>query len=129
MERSEKQWVANSVLFSRLVREMTSQNELIFTCDWDDPPHLFFENEKNRYFVFLDPNFMARWKPALWERWRSLVAGKFGTDSYSVLRYDFGVRYGVCTNDYKDLRSIISEDENISIIYQDGAVFVFRLAM
>ncbi len=63
------------------LKENTDSNELIYTADWDDAPELFYFNHRNRYLVFLDPNFMYYWNPRVWEKWDSLSNGHYGSNT------------------------------------------------
>ncbi|TNE49398.1 MAG: hypothetical protein EP343_12025 [Deltaproteobacteria bacterium] len=109
------------------LKKHTKDNEVVFTCDWDDGPELIFFNHKNRYLVLLDPNFMYFWKPKLWIKWDRLAHGNYGKRSYSILKNDFKVRYGVCTREFWNLRKQINRDSRMKIVYSDKETYVFKL--
>jgi hypothetical protein len=99
--------------------------EVVFTCDWDDAPQLFYFNHSNRYLVFLDPTFIYAWDPELWREWSLLAHGNFSLDTYDKLK-KYG-RYGICTSDFKTLYGIIRVDDRIDIVYEDPNFYVFKI--
>lgn len=105
--------------------EHTDDDELVFTCDWDDTPALFFYNHRNRYPVFMDPNFMYVWDPAHWEEWYGTAHGDFGGRTYNLLaeRYE----YGVCTWDFEHLKWIVENDPRMEVVFDSGGSWVFRI--
>jgi hypothetical protein len=109
------------------LKEHTNDNELVFTGDWDDAPGLFFYNDKNRYFVFLDPNFMYYWDKDVWKKWDDTVNGRMGNKTYDILKNDFKVNYGVATSNFSNFKKIITNDQHMKIVYQDRNAFVFKL--
>lgn len=109
------------------LKENTEDDELVYTGDWDDGPELFFFNHKNRYLVFLDPNFMFYWNPDVWRRWDACSNGRLGDETFDVLKNEFKVRYGVATSDFSGLRRIIEKDERMKIVFDSPHAYVFRL--
>ncbi len=109
------------------LKKHTKKDEVVFTCDWDDGPELIFFNHHNRYLIFLDPNFMYFWKPKLWVKWDKLAHGRFGNKTHDILKKDFKVRYGVCTREFGDLRSLIKRDKQIKIVFEKDGAYVFKL--
>jgi hypothetical protein len=109
------------------LKENTEEDELIYTGDWDDAPELFFFNHKNRYLVFLDPNFMFYWNPDIWRRWDACSNGRLGDQTFDVLKNEFKVRYGVATSDFGGLRKIIERDNRMKIVFDSPHAYVFKL--
>ncbi|GIV32732.1 MAG: hypothetical protein KatS3mg031_0267 [Chitinophagales bacterium] len=105
----------------------TEEDEVVFTADWDDAPELFYFNHKNRYLVFLDPCFMYYWNPEVWRRWDAVSNGRMGSQTYTVLKDEFRVRYGVATSNFQQLRNIIERDPRMRIVHQTSGAFVFKL--
>jgi len=109
------------------LKEHTNDNELVYTGDWDDGPELLFFNHKNRYLVFLDPNFMYYWNPDVWRRWDACSNGRLGDETFDVLKNEFKVRYGVATHDFSGLKEIIKRDKRMEIVHESPGAYVFRL--
>jgi hypothetical protein len=107
------------------LKEHTEPDELVFTCDWDDAPELFFFNHRNRYPVMLDPNFMHHRNPELSDEWYRLARGGFAGRTYDVLARDY--RYGVCTWDFERLKQIVERDPRMEIVLDSGGAYVFRV--
>ena len=108
--------------------EHTDPDELVFTCDWDDAPELFFFNDSNRYPVIMDPYYMYGHDPQLWEEWYGLARGLYGGRTYDLLARHY--RYGVCTSDFEELRAIVEDDPRMQVVFDDadnGGAWVFRL--
>lgn len=110
------------------LKEYTDENEVVYTCDWDDAPELFFFNHYNRYLIFLDPNFMYYKDPSLWKTWDNLSNGRLNDQTYDIFKNQFKIRFGVCTNNFITLRNLIREDPKMSVIYQDKHAYIFKLA-
>ena len=108
------------------LKEKTNAGELVFTCDWDDAPQLFFYNHENRYLVFLDPTFIYIWDPGMWREWVDIVKGNYGSNTYEQMRKI--ARYGVCTAQFQQLRQIIKKDPRIEILFENKYSYVFRLS-
>lgn len=119
----ESQYKAAALYLSSSV----PKDEVIFTCDWDDAPELWFYNSNNRYLVFLDPSFMYYMSSDLYRKWNSVAQGALGASTYNVLKNDFKIQYGVCTADYSRLYRIMRQDPKIDIVHESANVFVFRL--
>jgi hypothetical protein len=109
------------------LRDHTAENELVYTADWDDAPELFFFNHKDRYLVFLDPNFMYYWNPDLWHRWDDVSNGREGMQTYNILKKEFKVQYAVATNDFAQLREIVEKDKRMKIVFESAGGYVFEI--
>lgn len=101
--------------------------ELVFTCDWDEPPQLLFYNEGYRYPVLMDPTFMYYWNPAIWRRWTDLANARLTAgDTARELKETFGARFGVCGHKFSGLRSLMEDDKRFRIIAENEHGFVFK---
>jgi hypothetical protein len=107
------------------LKEHADPDELVFTCDWDDTPELFFFNDRNRYPVILDPSFMYYRDPEVWREWYEVARGGFAGRTYDILARDY--RFGVCTWDFEDLKRIVEKDPRMEIVHDDGGAWVFRI--
>lgn len=99
----------------------------VFTCDWDDAPELFFYDHLHRYSVFLDPEFMRSWRPAIFDLWQEVRAGS-SQDPASVIEQGFGAKFGYCTADFANLRAQLQRDPRVKITGQQGQPWVFEIA-
>jgi hypothetical protein len=103
----------------------TEPDELVFTCDWDDTPELFYFNDRNRYRVLLDPNFMCYRDIGLCREWNKVSRGAYAATTYDVLARDY--RYGVCTAAFDRLKEIVELDPRMEIVLDSGRAYVFRI--
>jgi hypothetical protein len=113
---------------ARWLLEHTPENSQVFTCDWDDAPELFFYNHHNRYLVFLDPSYLYRWRPDLWELWDNTANARVKESPADIIRKTFGARYGFCTHDFTPLYSRLERDPRVTFRSKDGNGYVFEIA-
>ncbi|MBP7845452.1 MAG: hypothetical protein KA116_11645 [Proteobacteria bacterium] len=109
------------------VKDHVPKGQLVYTCDWDDTPEIFFYNQNNSYPVFLDPNFMYYWNPKMWETWFRVSNGMERDRTYYFLKEVFNVQYGICTRDFGGLREIMLKDNRFEIVLTTPHTYVFKL--
>ena len=80
--RSEATWIKNHV----------PPGEVVFTCNWDSFPYLFFFAPQQRYLVALDPTFMQAYDPELFRLWYRIATGQEQNSADLVLSR-FGSRW------------------------------------
>ena len=80
--RSEAAWIKNHV----------PPGEVVFTCNWDSFPYLFFFAPQQRYLVALDPTFMQAYDPELFRLWYRIATGQEQNSADLVLSR-FGSRW------------------------------------
>lgn len=110
-----------------VLKEHSKDNDIIFTCDWDDAGELWYYNAHLRYLVFLDPSFMHYWSKKRWLTWKLLSEGAMKHHTYDVLKENYNINLGVCSADFQALKHIITQDQRMRIIYEDNKAFVFSL--
>ena len=66
--------------------------EVVFTCNWDSFPYLFFFAPKQRYLVALDPTFMQAYDPDLFRVWYRIATGQ-PDDSADLVLSRFNSRW------------------------------------
>jgi hypothetical protein len=107
------------------LNEHTEDDELVFTCDWDDAPELFFFNTKNRYPVIMDPFYMYVHDPELWHQWSTAANGRYVGRTYDILAPMY--RYGVCTQGWTEIKAIVQKDPRMELVFEDFGAFVFKI--
>jgi len=102
-------------------------NSLVYTCDWDDAPYLFFGNDKARYLVFLDPHFMYDWDKVIWETWYRTSNGYMSNPHYQ-LKNIFHAQYVYCTNDFKRFIDQMKKDtKGFKLLRESPKSLVFQV--
>ncbi|MFL6374154.1 MAG: hypothetical protein ACJ73D_05760 [Pyrinomonadaceae bacterium] len=72
--------------------ENIPEGEIIFNCNWDDFPKLFFLDTKHRYVYGLDPNYLYSANPELYKAVKDITEGKVD-DPGPMIREKFGANY------------------------------------
>ncbi len=72
--------------------ENIPENEIIFNCNWDNFPKMFFYDTKHRYAWGLDPNYLYSKNPELYKLMNDINNGKV-EDPGPVIREKFGARF------------------------------------
>ncbi len=111
----------------RWMAENVPAGEVIFHSNWSDAQYFIGLNPKDDYFVTLDPIFMYCWNPVKYKLYRDISFGST-SDPYSLLKNEFGVRYGYCGKYYfSGLLNQVRSDPRFQILAEDGMGIVFKL--
>jgi hypothetical protein len=106
-----------------LVRH-TPAGAIVFTPDWDDFPLLFFHDRHNRYVIGLDPTYLARQDPALYQLWQQLGRGELVPPSRFLGRFDSRVVLSDHTHDR--FIAALAADPAMERAYEDSQCIIFR---
>jgi hypothetical protein len=100
--------------------------ELVFNANWDDFPLLFFHNPRNAYVIGLDPTYLSRRSPRLYEHWRRLRAGD-EAEPARLLGEELGTHLAV--TDRRPLAFIAAMDRDplAERAYEDDDSIVYRV--
>jgi hypothetical protein len=102
--------------------------DLVFACDWDEPPELLFYADQYRYPVMMDPTFMYYWSPETWKTWNAVSNGRLSPDeTRDALLGTFHARYGVCGSKFWSLRQLIGADKRFEIVSENPYGYVFEV--
>lgn len=104
----------------------TPANSVVFTCDWDDFPELFYWNHHNRYLVSLDPTFLYDFDRQVWKKWKEVVDARV-TDLYEPIRRDFGSRHVFCTKDMQPFIQRADLDPRFTKVLQTQDAVLYEL--
>jgi hypothetical protein len=72
--------------------ENIPEGEMIFNCNWDDFPKIFFYDTKHSYVYGLDPNYLYSKNPELYKLIDDITKGKTD-DPAPIIRENFGSRF------------------------------------
>ena len=101
--------------------------EIIFNCNWDDFPKLFFHDTKHRYVYGLDPNYLYSANPELYKSLKDLTEGKID-DPAPVIRDKFGSNY--IFTDAKENTDMIAkalESGWVDMVYEDDEARILKI--
>ena len=117
--------------FEELARALAAKappGELVYACDWDEPPELLFFDDQYRYPVMMDPTFMYYWDPAIWKRWTDVSNARLTADeTRRTLAETFHARFGVCGSKFGRLRALLGADPRFAILAENEQGFVFEV--
>jgi len=108
------------------LEDNTAAGTMVFQTDWDDFPYLFFHNTHNTYLVGLDPTYLERADPELWDRWVAITRGDVARPS-AIIRETFGAYYVVSDTRHGAFAEKANEDPDIEIVYRDEYSYVWQI--
>ncbi len=113
---------------AKTLNERVPAGEIVYTCDWDEPPELFFYADRFRYPVIMDPTFMYYWDKSVWRKWSDLANARLSPEqTRRTLAETFSARFGLCSSKFAGLRGLIGQDRRFRVLAEDANGFVFEL--
>lgn len=111
---------------SRWIAANSADGEMVFNANWDDFPLLFFHNPRNAYAIGLDPSYLDRRNPELYELWRRLRAGE---EAEPAKRLGEGFGAHLAVTDRRPLAFIEAMDRDplVERAYEDENSIVYRV--
>jgi hypothetical protein len=103
------------------------EDEIIFNCNWDDFPKLFFFDTKHRYVYGLDPNYLYSKNPELSKLIGDITGGKVD-DPGPVIREKFGANY--VFSDAKENTDFLAkalESGWFEMAYEDDEAYILKI--
>ena len=95
------------------------ENELIFNCNWDDFPKLFYFDRQHRYVYGLDPNYLYTPNPELYNLIGDITGGK-KDDAAELIRDKFGSHYVMTdAKENEDMVAKMLDSGWAEIVYED----------
>ena len=117
--------------FEELARALAAKappGELVYTCDWDEPPELLFFDDQYRYTVMMDPTFLYYWDPGIWKQWFDVSNARLTPDeTLRTLTDTFHARFGVCGSKFAGLRALLGADPRFKILAENKQGYVFEV--
>jgi hypothetical protein len=113
---------------ARSLSENAPAGELVYACDWDEPPELLFYADQYRYPVMMDPTFMYYWDRGVWQQWFDVSNARLSAEeTRRTLLETFHARYGVCGAKFAGLRALLGSDPRFAILAENKNGFVFQV--
>jgi hypothetical protein len=102
-------------------------DELIFNCNWDDFPKLFYYDRKHRYVYGLDPNYLYTKNPELSKQLGDITAGKVD-DAATVIREKFGSHYVMTdAKENEDMVAKLLDSGWTEMVYEDDEARILKI--
>ena len=101
--------------------------EIIFNCNWDDFPKLFFLDTTHRYVYGLDPNYLYSANQDLYKTLKDLTEGKVD-DPAPIIRDKFGSNY--IFSDAKENTDMLAkalESGWVDQVYEDDEARILKI--
>jgi hypothetical protein len=103
------------------------EGELIFNCNWDDFPKLFFYDRKHSYVYGLDPNYLYTKNPELYKQLGDITAGKVD-DAANVIREKFGSHYVMTdAKENEDMVAKLLDSGWTEMVYEDDEARILKI--
>ncbi|MBI2416204.1 MAG: hypothetical protein HYV33_06130 [Candidatus Kerfeldbacteria bacterium] len=99
---------------------------VVLHSDWDDFPSLFYYNSQAVYMAGLDPTFMYRFNPTLYQLWVDLTTGDYHGDVSAALT-TLAVDYVLIEHDHVAMERLIKQTTRARLVYQDDEVTVYQV--
>jgi len=105
----------------------STSGTLVFQTDWDDFTRLFYYNTSNTYLVGLDPTYLQRANPRLWDTWVAITQGRVEQPSQSIST-QFGAAYVISDTRHDAFAAQTREDPGLELVYRDTYALIWRVA-
>lgn len=108
-------------------KENIPADEVIFNCNWDDFPKLFYFNTKHKYVWGLDPNYLYSQDPDLFRLVKDITAGKI-EDPAPIIREKFKSKWIFSdARENEDFIAKILESGWAKTRYEDGEAYILEI--
>jgi hypothetical protein len=108
-------------------KENIPENEIIFNCNWDDFPKLFFFDTEHRYVYGLDPNYLYSENPELSKLIGEITSGKVD-DPGPIIREKFGANYVFSdARECTDFMAKALDSGWFEIAYEDDEAYYLKI--
>jgi hypothetical protein len=109
------------------LKQNVPDDEIIFNCNWDDFPKLFFFDTKHRYVYGLDPNYLYSKNPELSKLIADITGAKVD-DPGPVIREKFGARYVFSdARENTDFLAKALESGWFEMAYEDDEAYILKI--
>jgi len=110
------------------LKVQAADGDIVFHSDWDDFPALFLYDDQQRYIIGLDPTFLYRQNPALYDKYVEITTGRMQSGVAETIRRDFGARFVTIEKDHVPMRDAIAADRRAALVYDDDEVWIYQLS-
>ncbi|MCB0209462.1 MAG: hypothetical protein KDJ52_09035 [Anaerolineae bacterium] len=111
---------------SAWLEEHTPAGSRLFQTDWDDFTRLFFYNTHNTYTLGLDPTYMQRYDPQLYDTWVDITQGRVEQPSQTITEL-FGATYALTDLNHTQFIKQAEADPHMQEVYRDDDAAIFEI--
>ncbi|MGH9765082.1 MAG: hypothetical protein ACREDR_26850, partial [Blastocatellia bacterium] len=111
---------------SEYLIQHTAPDEIVFNCDWDAFPALFYYNTHNKYIAGLDPSYLYERNHDIWQVYDDITNGNSDSPGRQV-QEKFGAEYVVASLDDTDFLNSVSDSGDLETVYQDSYAVVLKV--
>ncbi len=108
---------------------LAAEDDVVYHPTWREFSYLYGFRPEGRYISGLDPIFLHRKSPSLFEKRWALLRGR-ARDPYAVLTGDFGARWVFVTNEprFHAFRRLLRRSPRIKRVWSDGMAEIWSVA-
>lgn len=108
------------------LKSHAQKNDIVYTCDWDDFPQLFFYNSEQRYLICLDPMFFYTYDKDLWQTWFD-TSNVRTQDIFNNIKLRFKAKWVLATNDFQNFIKKANGDPRFRRVFTDKDATIFEV--
>jgi len=112
---------------SGYLKENAAPAEIIMHTDWSDFPMLFYQNDQNYYIMGLDPTFMYKYDPDLYNLFAEITTAQKNDNLHQIIKENFRASYFIVSQSRKSLDFNLQNDGNFIKVYEDNEVKLYKL--
>ena len=101
--------------------------DIVFHSDWADFPMLFFQTSKVRYISGLDPTFLYKQSPELYDQWERISSGEQKEHLHETITQVFQAQFVVASAHHTDMRREFQESPDFEEVYTDDTLSIFKI--
>lgn len=114
-------------LVGQWLKDNVPPKEVVFHSDWDDFPMLFYYDSQNYYINGLDPTFMYKYSPAMYDNWVAITKGEQKSDLDELIKKGFHASYVVVDKDHTGLKNNLNITPGAKRVFESDDAWVYRL--
>lgn len=109
------------------LKQHSTKGDVVFHSDWDDFPILFYNVERTRYIVGLDPTFLYRRNEELYWKWVNITLGEQTERVFETIKQDFKARFVFIEQDHVAIKQVVEKDPRFIKAYEDSEAIIYRI--
>ncbi|MEI6288442.1 MAG: hypothetical protein WCP18_02590 [bacterium] len=112
---------------SNFLQQNSQAGDIVFHNNWDEFPILFYNNNKNKYIIGLDPTFLYYQNPDLYYKWLDTINGKNPDEVYNIIKNDFQAKFVLIAKRNQKMLKNIANNFYFTEIYDDNEATIYKV--